>query len=88
MPALGVIGNGPSGVFIPGQEQSRAVGSLKGTLWRHGVLAPVLSLYTGMAGEGGKHHRETYQERLCAPKLATRPGRFSCLLPKWKIGRE
>lgn len=36
------------------------------------------------AGEGGEEHRKT----LCAPKLATRPGWFSCLLPKWKIGRE
>lgn len=42
----------------------------------------------GTPGEGGEHHREAHRKTLCAPKLATRPGWFSCLLPKCKIGRE
>jgi len=86
--ALGVAGDSPSRVSIPIQKRPRAAGSLQGTLWGHGVLAPVPSSRPGTAEEGRKHHGEAYRETLCAPKLATRPGWFSCLLPQWKIGTE
>lgn len=86
--ALGVTGDCPSGVSVHIQEQPRAVGSSQGHFGDTGCWPQCCPAAPGMAGEGGKHHEEARGETLCAPKLATRPGWFSCLLPKWRTGRE
>lgn len=89
--AQGAICDRQHEVSIPIWEQQSAVSSSKGHFgdircWGIWGLGPVPSYHPWHGRK--KWEASQGEERLYAPKLATRAGWFSCLLPKWKMGRH